>query len=121
MLILEAAIVKGLYLALGGTKGILLPSRYDNVTQTSKVIFKYKIKTKNNSDYYSLLKVLKQSNINYVHYINLNFNNEITNDMLASLAGNIIIDKYKNEQDPTINNINIQLIILGYLNYIDNN
>jgi hypothetical protein len=42
--LLHASILKGLYVAKGGRKGIALPSRYEVITIYSKVIFKYKIK-----------------------------------------------------------------------------
>lgn len=113
-LLLEAAIIKGLYLALDGEKGIPLPNKYNNITSFSKIMFRYRLKVENIDKAYSYLYTSLMVNNKmpeyYIHKI------PESNSEIAELLADIILDTYND--DININYDLVYNIALNNLNEI---
>lgn len=112
-LLLEAALLKGYYLALGGKKGIAIPKKFDRIICMSKSLFKYKINIdiKDNA-YMTLYKEFLNMGLK-LDYFNTSFN-VLTNEDTANLIAFILTEC--NEQDIVINYKSINDIALNILN-----
>lgn len=117
-LLLTVAIYKGMYIALGGKKGITLPSKYDNIVIFSKIIFNYKIKLNSNKDIsYAIRYLLKNMRENFrkpEFYLKEQI--PVDNISIATLLADIITDDYS--EDLVINKHNIMEIALEALEQI---
>ena len=49
-LFVDLVLLKGLYIAIGGTKGIPTPSKFDKITSLARIVFKYYLKSKESTD-----------------------------------------------------------------------
>lgn len=115
-MIIEAAILKGLYLALDGKKGVAIPSKYDNIVLYAKLVFRYKIKAGKNNRAYgelynSLLKLDKMPN----YY--LCDNGILNNRELAELLANLVSSDYNN--DLVINQNEVYQLTIGILDEME--
>lgn len=111
-LLLEAAILKGLYLALDGAKGIPLPNKYNHITSFSKIIFKYKIKSENMDRAYNYLYTSLMLNNKmpeyYIHKI------PKSNADIAEILADILMDVYTDDI-----NVNYELVYNIALNNLN--
>lgn len=107
ILLIKIAIYKGLYTALDGKKGIALSSKYDNIVFYSKIIFKYKLKLKNNGDNSKainfLLKNMRENFKNPEFYIKDTI--PFDNDGIARLLTELILSEYTEDIIINYNNI----------------
>lgn len=119
LLLLEIAILKGAYIALGGAKAIPLPSKYNNIIIYSNIIFTFKIKTvnKNYSEQKLIeiwFKILNKYN-KHVYMLNDDFL-PVCDKKLASIATTFILAS--NEEDLVINRNNLESIYMVLLKQI---
>lgn len=95
-MIIKAAILKGLYLALDGKKGIAIPSKYDNIVMYAKIIFRYKIRVgKNNRAYGELYNSLLRLDKMPGYYLGDNV--ILSNREMAELLANLVLSDYNND------------------------
>ena len=96
-----------MYTALDGKKGIALSSKYDNIVFYSKIIFKYKLKLKNNGDNSKAINfLLKNMRENFKHpefYIKDTI--PFDNDGIARLLTELILSEYTEDIIINYNNI----------------
>jgi hypothetical protein len=113
-----AAILKGLYIALGGKKGIVIPSKLNSISTSSKIVFKYKIKldTLKSIDkaYDSLYdSLIRETKINPRDIIKDGVA-PITNAEQARLMTTLILNEYT--EDIIINSNTVYSMALDVLN-----
>lgn len=111
-MIIKAAILKGIYLALDGKKGIAIPSKYDNIVLYAKLVFRYKIKAgKNNKAYSDLYNSLYKLDKMPGYYLADNV--MLSNREIAELLTNLILSDYNN--DLVINQNEIYQLVMNIL------
>lgn len=118
LLLLYTAIYKGMYIALGGKKGIALSNKLDNIVYYSTIIFKYKLKmnrcsNKDNAVNY-LMKNMRENFKQPSYYLNGHI--PVENDDIATLLADIIASE--NTEDLIINHKNIYNISMEALGKI---
>ena len=115
ILLLYIAIYKGLYIALGGKKGIALSNKFDSAVYYSNIIFKYKLKLNNcvnkrNAVNY-LIKTLRENFKQPTIYLRNQI--PIENKDIATLLADIIASE--NIEDLVVNHNNVYNITLEAL------
>ena len=115
ILLLYIAIYKGLYIALGGKKGIALSNKLDGVVYYSNIIFKYKLKLNNCVNKKNAVNYLIKTLIENFRQPTIYFSNQIPieNKDIATLLADIISSE--NIEDLVINRNNVYKITLEAL------
>lgn len=110
LLLLYLAIYKGMYIALGGKKGIALSSKMDRAVEYATIIFKYKIKLdRGKNQDVAVNYLMRNMRENFKHpayYIKGNIPKE--NEEIADLLANIVLSEYT--EDLVMNHKNISNI-----------
>ncbi len=112
--LVEAAIYKGLYQAMGGSKAISLPIRFQDLTIISELFFKFYIKISNIDDISEINSIFKKVASKY--YCGELSNNTLStksNSELANMFNNLVFSKYT--EDIVINKENIYKTIFELL------
>lgn len=115
--LIQCAIYKGLYLAMGGQKGIPIPNKYDKIILYSKAIFKFKLNSCNKEKAYSsLYKSLVNMNKMPSYYLGEEIPED--NDSLAKALTLLITED--NTDDLSIRYYNIYSIVHTVLCEMEN-
>lgn len=112
------AILKGLYIALGGTKYITVPTKFDNITCYSIIVFKHKLKLSCKSESkitQDLVRSLIINNKKPEYFLNNKL--PTTNDEIANLLVALILSVYT--EDMVINSNNIHNLAKELLDKVD--
>lgn len=116
--LLKAAVLKGLYMAVGGKKGIVLSPKADYIVFGTNIIFTYMYKLDTCKTPTGATSWLIQSNIDK-HIINTiamagTKNNHLSNEEIAKLTSQVIFSS--NIEDIVFNKITVYNVVLDILN-----
>lgn len=120
------AVKKGLYIALGGKKGIPLPDKYDSVVADTEIVFTYKLKLNYLKDRYTkeeykskassfLVKTLEKRNIHNEFRVK---ETPFINTSIAELAVDLLEIDYQHEISSAVLNL-VYDTVLNLLENID--
>lgn len=118
-LLVNIAIMKGLYTAIGGKKYITLPQKFDNIATYSNIVFKHKLNTKNKMSKDKITTLL----VKYLMAVGKKPENiigttvPISNNDISILMLNLIFSEYT--EDMIIKSLDIQSITLNLLQKLD--
>ena len=123
-LIILIAVKKGLYMALGGVKGIPLPAKYDYIVENSEIMFTYKLRLNS-------IKGKYKTNLEHKAYIclrklfekrgkalNIKSNSPLIDQDIAKMLVNMIEVDYSHNISSAILNL-VYDVALTMLNNID--
>ena len=118
-ILVNIAIMKGLYIALGGTKYITMPQKFDNMTTYSSIVFKHKLntKTKMSKDKLTTLLIKSLMAVGKKPENIIGAAIPISNNDISILMLNLIFSEYT--EDMIIKSLDIQNITLDLLQKLD--
>lgn len=118
-LLVNIAILKGLYTALGGTKYITVPQKFDNITTFANIVFKHKLNTLTKMSHDKMTSLLVKSllAINKQPEIIVGINIPMSNNDISIMMLNLIFSEYT--EDMSIKSLDIQNITLDLLKKLD--
>lgn len=118
-ILVNIAIMKGLYIAIGGTKYITVPQKFDNITTFANIVFKHKINTmtKMSKDRLTSLLIKSLIAIGKQPEIIIGNNVPIYNNDISIMMNNLIFSEYT--EDMCIKSLDIQTITLNLLQKLD--
>lgn len=118
-ILVNIAILKGLYISLGGKKYITIPQKFDNITVYSSVVFKHKLNTMTNMSKDRLTSYL----IKYLMAINkqpeviIGADIPIMNNDISLMMLRLIFSEYT--EDMMLKSLDIQNNTIELLNKLD--
>lgn len=110
--LIAIAILKGLYTAIGGEKGIPLSSNFEIIVTNAKALFTYMVLV--DSKCYEKAEKFAFNNINF--YISVD--NVLTNVDVAKTLSYMIFSLCGYREDMVINHIDLETITVRYLNLL---
>lgn len=118
-ILVNIAIMKGLYIAIGGTKYITVPQKFDNITTFANIVFKHKINTmtKMSKDRLTSLLIKSLIAIGKQPEVIIGNNVPIYNNDISIMMNNLIFSEYT--EDMCIKSLDIQTITLNLLQKLD--
>lgn len=118
-ILVNIAIMKGLYIAIGGTKYITVPQKFDNITTFANIVFKHKINTmtKMSKDRLTSLLIKSLIAIGKQPEIIIGNNVPIYNNDISIMMNNLIFSEYT--EDMCIKSLDIQTTTLNLLQKLD--
>lgn len=118
-ILVNIAIMKGLYIAIGGTKYITVPQKFDNITTFASIIFKHKLNTmtKMSKDRITSFLIKSLIAIGKQPEVIIGNNIPIYNNDISIMMSNIIFSEYT--EDMCIKSLDIQNITMSLLQKID--
>lgn len=118
-ILVHISILKGLYIALGGTKCVTIPAKFDKMVTYSKVVFEHKLKLNTMKCKDKVINILIKSirNIGCGPEYYLSDELPLTNEAIARLLVKLVISEYT--EDMIINSQSLYNITISLLNDID--
>lgn len=118
-ILVNIAILKGLYIAMGGTKYINVPQKFNSMTTYASLVFKHKLNIKNklSKDKITALLVKSLITIGKKPEIIIGTKIPMLNSDIVVLMLNLIFSEYT--EDMTVKSLDIQCITLDLLQRID--
>lgn len=118
-ILVNIAIMKGLYIVLGGTKYITVPQKFDNITTFSIIVFKHKLNTltKMTKDRVTSLLIKSLIEIGKNPEVIIASNIPISNSDISLMMLSLIFSEYT--EDMTIKSLDIKNITLDLLQKLD--
>lgn len=118
-LLVNIAVLKGLYTALGGTKYITVPQKFDDITTFSNIVFKHKLNTMKRVSLDRVTSNLVKSllAINKQPEVIVGVTTPLSNNEISLMMLNLIFSEYT--EDMSIKSLDIQNITLDLLQRLD--
>ncbi len=118
-LLVNIALMKGLYIAIGGTKYITMPQKLDNMVSYASIVFKHKLNIESQMQKDKITSFLIKSLMSVGKKPENIIGNTIpvSNNDISILMVNLIFSEYT--EDMMINSLNIRNITLELLQKLD--
>lgn len=118
-LLVNIALMKGLYIAIGGTKYITMPQKLDNMVSYASIVFKHKlnIESKMQKDKITSFLIKSLMSVGKKPENIIGNTIPISNNDISILMVNLIFSEYT--EDMMINSLNIRNITLELLQKLD--